>query len=402
MILRRWSFSGLRSRALAISLAVLVALSAWAAWRPAPVGAQGEEAELNDVREKIAETRTKLTQKRQQETTSLRELQATEQELEAAQAKLRRIERDLRLTSARVVELQRKLVVAQKNLKEAEKDLAGHYDRFSKRLRTIYEAGPLNYLEIIFSPGSYSDLMVRLELMKRLIASDVQLFNEVRDYKARVEAEKERIQKTKKELELRQAEIAALQRETAAETNRIKLKVQQRSAMLRKIQNERKAYEAALDEWEATARQLESFIRGQQKRGPSSSQAALKSLYWPVRGRISSEFGWRTHPVFKSRRFHSGLDIAAPYGTPVAAAAGGTVILSGWVGGYGKTVIIDHGGGISTLYGHNSSLLVKEGAKVRAGQTIAKVGSTGLSTGPHVHFEVRRDGEAVNPHDWLR
>ncbi|MDI6869901.1 MAG: peptidoglycan DD-metalloendopeptidase family protein [Bacillota bacterium] len=395
----------IRRRALVTALALVFLAGTEAAVWTRPAGAEGtsrEQAQLESVRDKISETRDRISQKRQQEKSLLRELQATEQELEAAQTKLARIERELRATTARVAELQRQLVMAQADLQAAEKDLSGHYDRFSRRLRAIYQAGPLNYLEIIFTAENFSDLMVRLELMQRLIASDVELFNQVRNYKARVEAEKERIQKTKKELEQRQSQITALRRETAAETNRIKAKVRERAAMLRKIESERKAYEAALDEWEATARQLESFIRGQQKRGPGTSQAAAKNMLWPVRGRVTSDFGWRVHPVFRSRRFHSGLDIAAPHGTPVAAAAGGTVILSGWVGGYGKTVIIDHGGGISTLYGHNSTLLVKEGELVRAGQTIAKVGSTGISTGPHVHFEVRRDGEAVNPRDWLR
>jgi murein DD-endopeptidase MepM/ murein hydrolase activator NlpD len=358
--------------------------------------------QLDRVRDQISATKDKISQKRQQEKSLLQDLQSTEQDLEEAQNKLARIERDLRATNARVAELQKQLVMAQNNLAVAEKDLSGHYGRYSRRLRAIYEAGPLNYLEIVFTANSFSDLVVRLEMMQRLLSSDVQLFNQVRDYKSRVQAEKERIQATKKELEQRQAEIARLQKDQAAETNRAKAKVRERAAMLNKIVSERKAYETALDEEEAEARRLESFIRGQQKRGPSTSQATAKSMTWPVRGEITSDFGWRVHPIFKTRRFHSGLDLAVPYGTPVAAAAGGTVILSGWVGGYGKTVIIDHGGGISSLYGHNSTLLVQEGSVVRSGQIISKVGTTGFSTGPHVHFEVRKNGEAVDPRDWLR
>lgn len=400
----------IRIRTLTLALAALVGVAGATSWT-APARAAGtaknasskEENQLNNVRDKINETKDKLTQKRQQERSSLKELQATEQELDAAQAKLARIERDLRATNARVAALQQQLAMAQSNLKAAEKDLSGHYERYGRRLRAIYEAGPLNYLEIIFTANSFSDLVVRLELMQRLITADVQLFNQVQNYKARVVAEKERIQNTKKELEERQKEIAGLQKEQAAETRQIKAKVREREAMLRRIVTERKAYEAALDEEEAEARRLESFIRGQQKRGgPSTAQATVRSMLWPVRGEVTSDFGWRVHPILRTKRYHSGLDIAVAYGTPVAAAAGGTVILSGWVGGYGKTVVIDHGGGISTLYGHNSTLLVSEGSVVRAGQTIAKAGSTGLSTGPHVHFEVRKEGEAVDPRAWLR
>ncbi|MGE5623762.1 MAG: murein hydrolase activator EnvC family protein [Methanocella sp.] len=394
----------IRCRGLAAVLAVaVIAMGGWSALVATPVQAEGTtESQLDDVRDRISETKDKLTEKRQQERSQLQELQAREQELEAAQNKLRRIERDLKNTNTRVADLQQQLVLAQANLRGAEKDLSGHYVRFSRRLRALYEAGPLNYLEIVFTAHSFSDLVVRAELMQRLIASDAKLFAQVQDYKARVEKEQERIRKTKKELEQRQAEIAALRKDQAAETARIQAKVKEREAVLKRIVSERKSYEAALAEEEAEAKRLESFIKGQQKRGgPSTSQAVSGSLLWPVRGRITSDFGWRVHPILKTKRYHSGLDIAVPSGTPVQATAGGKVILSGWVGGYGKTIIIDHGGGVSSLYGHNSSLLVAEGATVRAGQIITKAGSTGLSTGPHVHFEVRRDGQAVDPRPWL-
>jgi murein DD-endopeptidase MepM/ murein hydrolase activator NlpD len=292
--------------------------------------------------------------------------------------------------------------MAQANLKAAEKDLSGHYERYGRRLRALYEAGPASYLEIIFTANSFSDLVVRAELLQRLMASDVKMVNEVKEYQSRVQAEKARIEGTKQELEQRQAEIAGLQRKSQSETNDIRAKVSERSAKLRRIQNERKAYEQALDELEATSRKLESFIRGNSRKGPSTAQASSKGMIWPVRGPITSPFGWRFHPILRTNRFHSGYDIAVRSGTSVAAAASGTVILAGWAGGYGKAVIIDHGGNISTLYGHNSTLLVSEGQSVKAGQIIAKSGSTGLSTGPHVHFEVRKSGEPVDPGPWLR
>ena len=127
-------------------------------------------------------------------------------------------------------------------------------------------------------------------------------------------------------------------------------------------------------------------------------------MEWPVSGhtRISSPFGYRIHPIFKVKKLHTGIDIPAPTGTSIGAAAAGTVVYCDWLGGYGKAIMVDHGGGILTLYGHNSALVVSEGDTVSRGQTIAKAGSTGNSTGPHLHFEVRKNGSYVDPMPWLR
>ena len=124
-------------------------------------------------------------------------------------------------------------------------------------------------------------------------------------------------------------------------------------------------------------------------------------MIWPISGPITSEFGWRTHPIFGNARFHSGLDIGGDYGLPIHAAQSGVVIEAGWIGGYGNTVMIEHGGGIVTLYGHNESLAVGVGQHVNQGDVIAYCGSTGNSTGPHCHFEVRLGGEPVSPWDYL-
>lgn len=125
------------------------------------------------------------------------------------------------------------------------------------------------------------------------------------------------------------------------------------------------------------------------------------SFIWPVLGVISSPYGYRKHPIRKERHFHGGIDIAVPIGTQIRAAAAGTVIQSGYIVGFGKTVIIDHGNGVRTLYAHNSSLMVRAGARVNLGQTIALSGSTGSSTGPHLDFRIYYNGKTVNPIKYL-
>lgn len=121
----------------------------------------------------------------------------------------------------------------------------------------------------------------------------------------------------------------------------------------------------------------------------------------PSKHRISSDFGWRIHPIYRYRLFHNGIDFATPYGAPVLAAAEGIVTYSGWRGGYGRTIMIEHENGLITLYGHNSQLLKRKGERVKSQEMIAKSGSTGISTGPHIHFEVHKEGEPVNPDDYL-
>ncbi|MCP3992093.1 MAG: peptidoglycan DD-metalloendopeptidase family protein [Actinomycetia bacterium] len=134
---------------------------------------------------------------------------------------------------------------------------------------------------------------------------------------------------------------------------------------------------------------------------PAPAEPSLLGYQWPVVGRISSPFGYRIHPVYGTRKLHSGLDVAAPGGTPVTAASGGVVISSGWRGGYGNTVIIDHGAGISSLYGHLSQLIVPVGAIVDRGDIVGLVGATGTATGNHLHFEIRLGGVATDPRPYL-
>ena len=128
----------------------------------------------------------------------------------------------------------------------------------------------------------------------------------------------------------------------------------------------------------------------------------LRSYRWPVMGRINSPFGWRRHPVTRRRDFHTGIDIKTSRGMVIRSARDGRVAYSGWMGGYGKVVVVEHAGGQSTLYAHCSSVMVPQGTKISQGQNIARVGTTGRSTGPHLHFEVRRGNSPVNPLQYLK
>ena len=170
---------------------------------------------------------------------------------------------------------------------------------------------------------------------------------------------------------------------------------------MKDLEKDLKKAEAEYDKLNQLAKEIESeIVRRQKVTGPYTGG----TMGWPVPGysRISSYFGYRVHPIYKVKKLHTGIDIPAPTGTSVVAASDGVVIYSGTLGSYGKVIMIDHGGGIVTLYAHNSYLSVSEGQKVKRGDVISKIGSTGASTGPHCHFEVRKNGQYVDPLPWLK
>lgn len=180
--------------------------------------------------------------------------------------------------------------------------------------------------------------------------------------------------------------------------------------LIGRLNSDRLALEAAQTQLEKDSQAITTLI--QQKVAQAEARAKTNSrnsviirgtgmFAYPTDAPTSSPFGWRVHPILGYRRFHSGQDFAASYGSTIRAADSGTVIFAGWYGGYGNAAIIDHGNGISTLYGHTSQLYVSEGQTVKRGQAIAAVGSTGLSTGPHLHFEVRKNGTPVDPMNYL-
>jgi murein DD-endopeptidase MepM/ murein hydrolase activator NlpD len=175
----------------------------------------------------------------------------------------------------------------------------------------------------------------------------------------------------------------------------------QKKVVLNKLRNERDDLQEELAAMEQESSRIESQIRAYQQVNGGRVTPYKGHFMLPVNGRFSSGFGVRVHPISHVRKMHTGQDIAAPSGTSIRAAGPGVVISTGWRGGYGNTVIIDHGGGISTLYGHCSKIYAHSGQKVNAGDSIAAVGTTGYSTGPHLHFEVRVNGTPVNPRKYL-
>ena len=280
------------------------------------------------------------------------------------------------------------------------------------RVRDIYINGQISYIDVLFGSKDLNDFFTRMDLLKRIIKQDYNLVQAILKQQGEIQAVRKQLEADRSI----QEDLAA----KAEEAKEIKLaKVAKKQELIDKMQNDKAVYDRQYDEMMAASEQVAKLIQQSKYKPPpppppssSSSSSGSSSSYsatpsssggmiWPISGPITSPFGWRTHPIFGSQRFHSGLDIGGDYGMEIHAAKAGVVSHAGWIGGYGNTVMIDHGGGIVTLYGHNQSLNVSVGQQVSQGQVIAFCGSTGNSTGPHCHFEVRLNGEPVSPYNYL-
>ena len=232
-------------------------------------------------------------------------------------------------------------------------------------------------------------------MLKKIIANDINLLADLKKKKAELETAQEILASN-------MARVKAVHSEVSSKQQLVAQKTMEREAAYNDAVAEQSRLDEEYNELMATSERITDMIRNLENGGTiSSASRGSGSFVWPIYGEITSPFGWRTHPIFGTQKFHSGLDIAADYGDPIVAANSGTVIYADWMGGYGNAVMIDHGGGLVTLYGHNSSLAVYNGQQVAKGQTIAYAGSTGYSTGPHCHFEVRIHGEVTDPMDYL-
>ena len=290
-------------------------------------------------------------------------------------------------------------------LDAARQSLKRHDDMLHRRLVNIYENGDLGYVNVLISSRSFSDFVERWEDLRLLIAANQRAIRARREAERRVAAVEAVLESTRLELQQEQQaqEAARNQLGTLASErqNLVNLTGAQRRAVATQVaqmEDLSAAEEAQLEALiQERQRELEAQRRASGITGGEESAGGPGSFSWPVTGTITSPFGWRSNPFGGSPEFHQGLDIAAPTGTTVTAAAGGTVIMAQWYGGYGNYILIDHGGGYSTGYGHLSAIYVSNGQSVKRGQAIGAVGSTGASTGPHLHFEVRIDGKPVDP-----
>lgn len=379
-------------------LALLLMSSAFAATTPTDT-----EKALEELMKEINQTKTTVNKYKTEEKNALKALQNVENDLANTKYRITKAENDMIYLQNRLVTVGKELAAADAALDVTRKSYSKTVENLEDKLVAIYKAGSPKYLEMLFSSTSFTEFMSKSDYLKAMVEYDKSTLDALKTKQEELADKTEAAQKKQAELEKTKSVISALKTQLEADVESLVAKSASREKYLAQIQKEKVKWEKELAEEEKQSRELEALIRGKQdSRTTSVPSKLLGRLIWPVDGGyVSSEYGWRISPIFGDRRFHAGIDVAIPTGTPVKAVTDGKVLESRWINGYGYTVILDHGAGISTLYGHNSRLLVKPGNAVKQGATIAKAGSTGWSTGPHVHFEVRENGVAKEPRNYL-
>lgn len=353
--------------------------------------------------DELEEKKRELNEVSRQIKTNQQMLKAKKKEANSVLGQIKDIESDIMDTETRINQLSDRINILETNIDIKEKEIAEAEEKLnekvkvlSERLVFIYETGDVSYLEVLFSATDIKDFLTRYDMLSMIVEQDRQLIEEI-------EAERDKLKMQKSDLEVKKRELLSIKEEQAAQKEALEAKKKEKSELFDQLQMEAKEYEKALNELEELSRQLESVIR--QLQAKNSGQALGTGVYtWPAPGyyTITSPFGMRFHPILQVRKLHTGVDIGAPMGADIVAADSGVVIYAGYNGGYGNMVIVDHGNGMSTLYAHMSRIVAGNGQKVGKGEVIGKVGSTGFSTGPHLHFEVRKDGNPVDPMGYIR
>ena len=350
------------------------------------------EKQKEDVENKIEEANTKLEYVQGELSNTMLKVQETEDKILKYQKEVDELGEKMETLQKSIDESTAKLEIASQNYEEKS-------DLLAKRLVAMYEAGDTQYLDVLLKSKSITEFISRYYIIQEVAEYDSILINEV-------EQEKNNIETTKQKLENEQAEIKI-----------IKAKNEQTTIVLSNMQTLQKSYISELSEDEKKLQEQITEYKNDQAEIERQILLATNvinpdiqytggEMLWPVAISgtvITSDYGVREHPIQGIIKEHTGIDIGnTPTGTPVVAAADGVVTYAGWLGGYGNCVMINHGDGVVTLYGHGNKILTSVNKEVKQGETIMEVGSTGNSTGPHLHFEVRVNGTCTSPWQFVK
>ncbi len=348
---------------------------------------------IDDLREQ-KETIDQKRQNIQQQTQQL------ERQTDQAEQNLDVLQNTIAATAQQIADTEFRLAKAEDELKALENDLLKAEAAYEDVRRAA--VGRLQFLQrqqggegwaVLLQSENFNEFLDRRYQLQRVYQAD-------RNVLVDLKAKADEIKQQRAVVESQKTRVFLLRQELLAKKQQYEAEASQQELLISRLQTDKAALAAAQEQLARDSEEIAALIR--QRVAASTGVVRGTGVFvFPVNGRMTSGFGYRRHPILGTSRLHAGVDFGAPTGTTIYAADSGRVIFSGWRGGYGNTVIVDHGGGITTLYAHCSRLFVSAGQAVSQGQAIAAVGSTGLSTGPHLHFEVRQNGSPVNPMAYL-
>jgi len=345
------------------------------------------QKQLDNINGSISDKKDKLNDINKNREEVQKQIDSLDSETSTLSGKITDINVELNSVSA-------KLSKAQSDMELAEKKLDEQNTMFRNRIKAMYTTGNITYLEVMLGSENFSDMVSRMEWVEVIIEYDKNLIEEIKKEKALIEEKKAELTEQKNKIQTLKADADSKYKELEQKTSA-------KQTLMASLEKDKAYYERMIAAEEQQAARIKEMIRQMQSQGSGSKTPTETGIHSITGGRsytITSAYGWRVHPVLGIQKFHSGIDIAVPSGTPIYAVRSGTVTYAGWMSGYGNVVMINHGDIIS-LYAHNSSLAVAVGQKVSGGQLISYSGSTGMSTGPHLHFEIRlsSSGDTINP-----
>jgi murein DD-endopeptidase MepM/ murein hydrolase activator NlpD len=362
----------------------------------------------------ISDTRAKLRKARRYERRIMSELSRSDARRMSLERSLAFVTDQLTLASRRLDALQLLADAAATELNEKQAQLQraiASLDNFTSQMESraanIYMRGPDAYSAVLFGAGDFHQYVAGMAYAESVLNTDVNIVDDIRDLRDAIEQERSALEQRRAALELQtdaitaqQAQLGALRVRQANARTAVLSEMSYKERLLRRVSSARRAYGEALQSMLEQSRSIEALLQRAQ-RGQRVIQGHGGYLKWPVSGHITSPYGWRTHPIYHTRSFHTGIDIGAPAGTTIKAARYGEVLYVGTREAYGLIVIIDHGNSVATVYAHLSKAYVRAGQSVRTLGSVGAVGCTGWCTGPHLHFEVRVNGQHQNPMRWL-
>ncbi len=377
----------------------------------APAGAHSDDR-LREIEAEMAEKRAAIERAEDQQASILDDIASSDARLDAINATLSDLRSILADARARLAPVQAAFVNAVarhrtlvREVERTERRLARQVRTLGQRAAASYVHGPGTWFDVVFTSSSFGDLIARQELANSVLLFDSSIVEEIETTKAILTRARTAARSAREEIRVRrdelQAEVDRVERlaaEQEATQAALEQEIDLREEALQDVESAKAAYEAAVADLQAESDRIRGVIQGG---GSSGSGSSGGTFYWPTAGSVTSGYGWRTHPIFGTQRFHAGVDMGGACGQPIYAADSGTVLANYWSEGYGLFTILDHGDGLSTAYAHQSSANVSTGQGVGRGQVIGAVGTTGWSTGCHLHFEVRINGSPVDPMPYL-